>query len=192
MNPAHPNTKHILLTILITMLVFVIFNNSLIGAYKFQLTILALLVLLANIYWLTKKDQSLLESRKTVYSLIIFILALVYTTGWFFSPFFFSLYLLAISLAFIFSMSVAVAFTITLAILFSFNIGQVDIAYDSLVVVSLLTVIPLSYYLQKEYAKLKSSQTESLAQPDSEYQQKAEKPKTFSKLHKLPHLTPQD
>ena len=43
----------------------------------------------------------------------------------------------------------------TLAALFGLNLGQVDLTYDFLTILSLLGVIPLTLYLRREYLKLK-------------------------------------
>jgi predicted membrane protein len=106
----------------------------------------------------------------------IFALLLVASTGWIVSPFFFTLYLLAILLGFTFTPSTSVAFILTLAGLFSFDIGTIDIAYDYLTILSLLTVIPLTFYLRKEYLRLKETEKEILVirKDEKVYQNKVE------------------
>lgn len=104
---------------------------------------------------LKKKSAELSSSKNFIYLVTSANLFLVGVTGWFFSPFFFTLYLMTILLSFLFSLSVSFAFVGTLIALFSVNIGEVDLAYDFLIVLSLLTTIPLSWYLRREYLKLK-------------------------------------
>lgn len=58
--------------------------------------------------------------------------------------------------------SVSIGFIVTLVALFSFNIGEVDLAYDFLIILSLLTTIPVGLFLRKEYLKLKESHKEIL------------------------------
>jgi hypothetical protein len=72
-------------------------------------------------------------------------------TGWFFSPFFFALYLAAVALGFVYAPSTAVAFTLALIIMFSFSVGEANAAYDFLLLVSLLAVIPIVVALRKKY-----------------------------------------
>ena len=60
------------------------------------------------------------------------------------------------------SPAVSAGFIATLVGLFSFNIGEVDLAYDFLIVLSLLLIIPLSIYLRKQFLKLKEAQKDIL------------------------------
>lgn len=90
------------------------------------------------------------------------ILLFVGSTGLFLSPFFFTLYLLSILFGFVFSPAILVVFIVTLVILLSFNIGTVNIVYDFFIVFSLLIIIPLTFYLKKEYLSLKEAAKEVL------------------------------
>lgn len=79
------------------------------------------------------------------------VLLLVGSTGWFFSPFFFALYLLGIALGFVYTPGVAVAFTLALITLFAFSIGEVSPTYDFLTLLSLLSVIPITMGLRRSF-----------------------------------------
>ncbi|TSC72127.1 MAG: Uncharacterized protein G01um101438_755 [Parcubacteria group bacterium Gr01-1014_38] len=79
------------------------------------------------------------------------VLSLVGSTGWFFSPFFFALYLLGIALGFVYTPGVAVAFTLALITLFAFSIGEVSPTYDFLTLLSLLSVIPITMGLRRSF-----------------------------------------
>ena len=147
---------------LMTIIIYFISKNPFTGSYKLQLTLLSIIALLGFGYFLKKKGLFVIQNVIFNYLLTVAVLFLIASTGWFFSPFFFVLYLWAIFLAFIFSPPVSLSFIITLIILFSFNIGEVDLAYDFLIVLSLLTTIPLSLYLRKEYLRLKESEKEIL------------------------------
>ena len=81
----------------------------------------------------------------------LLVLFLVGSTGWFFSPFFFALYLLAIALGFLYTPATAVAFTLALIVMFSTSIGEVSPTHDFLVLLSLLSVIPIVIALRKSY-----------------------------------------
>lgn len=146
----------------LTLVVYLLSKNPLTTNFRLQFTLLSLIALVVYGYSLKKKSIGLITDTKFRYLLTITVLFLVASTGWFFSPFFFVLYLWAIFLAFVFSPQVSLSFIITLVILFSFNIGEVDLAYDFMIVLSLLTTIPLSLYLRKEYLKLKESSKEIL------------------------------
>lgn len=147
---------------LLTIIIYFITKNPFTGSLRLQFTLLSIIALLIFGYSLKKKGVSVIQNVKFNYLLTITVLFLIASTGWFFSPFFFVLYLWAIFLAFIFSPTVSLSFIITLVILFSFNIGEVDLAYDFMIVLSLLTTIPLSLYLRKEYLRLKESEKEIL------------------------------
>jgi len=148
--------------ILLPLGVFFLTKNPVTGSYSLQMTLVILIILCMYLFALRRKGEAVLHNRRFIYLTTIFILFLVVSTGWFFSPFFFLLYLLGIVLAFIFPVQISTGFIITLVILFSFNIGEVDLAYDFLIVLSLLLTIPLSLFLRKEYLKLKEAENEIL------------------------------
>lgn len=81
----------------------------------------------------------------------LLVLSLVGATGWFYSPFFFALYLLAIGLGFLYTVGVAVTFTLALILLFAFSIGEVNPTYDFLTLISLLSVIPITIVLRRSF-----------------------------------------
>jgi glucan phosphoethanolaminetransferase (alkaline phosphatase superfamily) len=94
--------------------------------------------------------------------LLLTVLYLVATSGWFFSPFFFLLYLASIGISFFYGQAAATIFTFTLVALFSLNIGEVDITYDFLVLLSLLSVLPLNIFLKKYFLSFKEQQKDIL------------------------------
>lgn len=154
--------KPVLIAFFLAIAIFILTKNPLTGPFKLQMALLSLLLLVIYGFWQAKKDQSATKSPTFIFILTSTVLFLVGATGWFFSPFFFTLYLLTIVLAFVFSPAVSFGFVAALVGLFSFNIGEVDLAYDFLVVLSLLTTIPLSLYLRKEYLRLKEAEKEIL------------------------------
>lgn len=81
----------------------------------------------------------------------ICVLALVGASGWFFSPFFFALYLMAIALGFIYVPAVAVAFTLGLIFIFTSSVGEVSPTADFLTLLSLLSVIPITILLRRTF-----------------------------------------
>lgn len=151
---------------LLTLVIFILTKNSLTADLKLQMAIVSLLVLIGYSIYARKASLRLSSDQTFIYLTVTFLLFLVGSTGWFFSPFFFFLYLTTIFLAFIFSSQASLGFVGMLIVLFSFNIGEVDITYDFLVVLSLLTTIPLSMYLRKEYLKLKQGKKDILILED--------------------------
>ncbi len=81
----------------------------------------------------------------------LFVLTLVGSSGWFFSPFFFMLYLMAIALGFMYTPLVAVGFTLGLVVIFTSSIGEVSPTADFLTLLSLLSVIPITIVLRKSF-----------------------------------------
>ena len=108
------------------------------------------------------------ERVLSLYGLVIFVCLMLWVgvTGWFFSPFFYILYLVAIVLAFMYSPFVTFAFTITLLGLFAPNIGSIDTTIDIITMLSLFSVVPLTYFLQKEYLRLKENEKKVLILDD--------------------------
>lgn len=90
------------------------------------------------------------------------ILLWVGTTGWFLSPFFYLLYLLAISLAFLFSTSVAFSFILVIVAILLPTVGEIDPKFDLVTILSLLLTIPLAYFLSKTYLRVKEKEKKIL------------------------------
>ena len=109
-------------------------------------TALFLLVTAIVLYFIPSKPRGL---SITVWTLLV--LALIASTNWFYSPFFFALYLLAITLGFLYTPLTATVFTAALLIIFSLSFGEQDMAYDFLVFLSLLSVIPITVALRRNY-----------------------------------------
>lgn len=147
---------------LLILAIYFLTKISPLSPFKLQLALLSFLALIVYSFLLKKKGITGIADTIFVYLLTTTLLFLIAATGWFFSPFFFVLYLLAIFLAFIFPPSASIAFVLLMVVLFSFNIGEVDLAYDFLIVLSLLTTIPLSLYLRKEYLRLKQTEKKIL------------------------------
>lgn len=142
----------------LTFFVFIFTRNAITGVFKIQITLFLIIAFAIYSYLVTKKGEVLTTHPKFIYLFLATILFLVGSTGWFFSPFFFILYLSTILLAFVFNLASSLSFVLMLVLLFSLNIGEVDLTYDFLVVLSLLTTIPLSLYLRKEYLRLKEAE----------------------------------
>lgn len=118
---------------------------------------LALLALTLTSYLFRKQTYQVL-----IYSACFFVLTLIGVTGWYFSPFFNWIYLLAIAMSFLFTPIVSILFILVLVALFLPNVGSIDILLDVLVLTSLLLIIPLSYFLRRYYLKLKENEKKIL------------------------------
>lgn len=117
--------------------------------YVNRITPFLAVVLLAaaiSVKWLPKLPRTLI-----VLTWVLFVLTLVGSSGWFFSPFFFALYLAAIALGFIYTPLIAVAFTGGLIVIFASSIGEVSPTADFLTLLSLLAVIPITMALRKSF-----------------------------------------
>lgn len=156
------NIKPALAITIATLAIFLLTKNPFTSPFKLQMAFVSLAALIIYTYLLKRQGGIETQIRKFIFLVTVFILFLVAATGWFFSPFFFTLYLIAVFLSFIFPLQTALSFVITLVLLFSFNIGEVDITYDFLVILSLLSVVPLSFYLRAEYLRLKEAEKEIL------------------------------
>ncbi|HSX24642.1 MAG TPA: hypothetical protein VLG69_01615 [Candidatus Andersenbacteria bacterium] len=120
----------------------------------------ALALLVISIALSFVKNPSLALLKNVLHTLII--LFLVGGTNWFVSPFFYLLYLLPIYLGFLYVPSVAFGFLAALLIIFAFSVGEVEVAFDTMTLLSLLLVIPLVIYLRKKYLVLKQTDKDIL------------------------------
>lgn len=116
------------------------------------------------IYYPVIRRTTISSQMYALYMTIMFvcILCWVGVTGWFLSPFFYLLYLVGIVLSFVFSPTVTFVFVMTLLGLFSPNIGSIDLMIDIITVLSLFSVVPLTYFLQKEFLRLKQDEKKVL------------------------------
>ncbi len=94
--------------------------------------------------------------------MVMTVLLVVGATNWFFSPFFFLLYLVPLYLGFVRSTMVSFSFLVALLLMFSASVGEVDITYDFLILLSLLSVVPLVIFLRKRYLVIRQSKKDIL------------------------------
>jgi len=140
---------------ILTVVIFSLTKLNLTSPFRLQMALLCIIVTIFYFMVFSKRVPEQSKAGFSAYLLSATTLFIVGATGWFFSPFFFSLYLLAVLYSFIFTPATSMAFVAILVTLFSFNIGEVDVAYDFLVILSLLTTIPICLYLRREYLKLR-------------------------------------
>lgn len=81
----------------------------------------------------------------------VMVLLLIGATGWFVSPFFFLLYLLLVYVGFLYRPAAAFSLLAGLLGIFVLSAGQIDTAFDSMTLASLLFVIPLVAYMRRKY-----------------------------------------
>lgn len=129
---------------------------------SFSLHLALVLGLVAVTLAFVKKEKlSWLRIAKSA-TLVMFVVTLVGATGWFLSPFFFLMYLTPLYLGFLFTPTVAFSFLAALFLIFSSSIGEVDIAYDVMTLISLLLVVPLVIFLRRKYLVIQQSQKDIL------------------------------
>lgn len=155
-------TAQIILVVFLTLAIFIFTRYSFTSVFQLQALLLCFVVAVVYGCSLKSKAVPVGTNRLFVFLIIATVLFLVGSTGWFLSPFFFSLYFLGMYLAFVFSTPVALAFFFTLVGIFSFHIGDVDVTYDFLVVLSLLGTVPLTVLVRREYMRLKQAEKEIL------------------------------
>lgn len=112
--------------------------------------------------WAKKTEKEPHITNQFIFLLSTTALLWVGITGWYFSPFFYLLYLLGVLYAFIFSPGVTFVFVSVLTLLFLPNVGSIDLGFDIVTLMSLFSMVPLTYYLQKEYLHLKESEKKVL------------------------------
>ncbi|MGB4966438.1 MAG: hypothetical protein WBO77_05020, partial [Microgenomates group bacterium] len=112
---------------------------------------------LGSLYFPVARKSIRSEAVLGSYMLLIFVSVLFWVgvTGWFFSPVFYVLYLLAIMLSFIATPFSTLLFVLTLIGLFIPNIGSIDVTLDMITVFSLFSIVPITFFLQKEYLRLR-------------------------------------
>lgn len=164
MNRIHPRFTVIGKTALfffLPLLVLVWMSTQAVAPYTLHL---GLIVFLAAVSLAFVQQETLPFTRVVLHSLII--LLLVGGTGWFLSPFFFLLYLLPIYLGFLYVPAVAFGFLAALLVIFASSVGEVDIAFDIMTLLSLLLVIPLVMYLRRKYLVLRQTDRDILILED--------------------------
>jgi len=93
-----------------------------------------------------------------IYLLTGFIMMLVGSTGWFVSPFAFTLYLLIIVQSFYFPAIVPILQVCALLVIVVILPGIKSVSQDFMLVFSLLGSIPVSFYLREQYLNFKEAQ----------------------------------
>ena len=154
--------KNTLFIVSITVLVYLLNAVPFTKPLLLPLALAGMIGLIGYSYRRRQSDERIVRTGIFMYLLTAIILLVVAATGWFFSPFFFTLYLLALVLAFESEPAVGIGFIAVLVGLFSLNVGEVDVAYDFLVILSLIAFIPLTLYLRREFLKLKEAEKEIL------------------------------
>lgn len=120
--------------------------------YSLHLLIFSLLLFLS--IFLFRRERRIW----LIYAGVSFALLVVGISGWFFSPFFSWLYILAIAISFLFNQTISTLFVGLLIALFLPNMGSIDLVLDILTLLSLFFIIPLTYFLRLEYLRLKESE----------------------------------
>lgn len=140
----------------LTVITYILTIHPLTRDYNIYFLLIAAVVCV-GLYITDKKD-----SQAFVYTSILLVLIIVGITGWFGSPLFSWLYVLAIALAFIFAPFVANVFVLILVLLFLPSLRSFDLNFELLTITSLLLIIPIAEYLRDKYLSLKEKEKDIL------------------------------
>jgi signal transduction histidine kinase len=141
---------------LLTVLVYIFTIHPLTRQYNIFL--LAAIFLFFLTLLITNKKNS----QVFIFVSIFLILTLVGITGWFGSPLFSWLYVLAIAISFVFSEFVANIFALILVLLFLPSLRSFDLTFELLTIFSLLLIIPVADFLRNKYLSLKEKENDIL------------------------------
>jgi hypothetical protein len=160
-SPRITNIYRSVIFFVLPLLVFTWTSVPIVTTYTLPLAIIVALIAIGMAFVRTERFQLV----KTVMNALI-ILLIVGGTGWFLSPFFFLLYLLPIYLGFLYVPTVAFGFLAALLLIFTSSVGEVDLAFDVMTLLSLLIAVPLLIYLRKKYLVLRQSTKDILILQD--------------------------
>jgi hypothetical protein len=142
-------------------LIWFITSSSVVAPWKMLLVwIPAVWLVIGHLF---NEDSSFSWSpRAKLIDWLIFCLFLIAATGWFESPFFFSVYLLIIAITFVISIWAGLGFIFSLATLYILGLRQVHEMGDLLTLFGLASAFPLALYLRRSFLKLQEKQNQIL------------------------------
>jgi hypothetical protein len=142
---------------LLALVIYLFTINEETRIYALPILVISLVLILAIYFFdvhIAHKKTDIHQKRTfqiLIFACVSAILLWVGTTGWFLSPFFYLLYLVAVSLAFLFNTSATFSFILVLVAILIPQIGGVNTNINIFSLLSLVFIIPLSYFLRKEY-----------------------------------------
>jgi len=137
----------------ITLVVYLLSIFPLTKPLQLHMLIVVLIIFFSGLLFKVKHRNFI------IHSLMFVLLLSVSITGWFLSPLFYWLYLGAIITAFIYGQLISTLFIGILILIFLPNlVGSFDMGWNVLTLISLVLIIPLTYYLRKEYLNLKEKE----------------------------------
>jgi len=127
-----------------------------------------LLAVVGIVYWPFIRANLQSEVLRRTYLMVVFVSLLLWigVTGWFVSPFFYFLFIIAIVLGFVYSTFTTFLFILVLMGVFLPNVGSIDFSLDFVTLFTLAGTVPLTYYLQNEYLHLKQTENKILILKD--------------------------
>ncbi|MBI4129703.1 hypothetical protein HY468_00135 [Candidatus Roizmanbacteria bacterium] len=136
---------------IIIITVYIVTTHPFLKLFQYQLlyTMLFALIFFAFFAQRTHRMRSVMPAFAMLLS--AFLLLLVGTTGWFQSPFAFGMYLLIVVLSFLFPPAVSLSLVSTLFLIVLLRLGNDDPTTSFLTILSLLTIIPVSFFLREKY-----------------------------------------
>lgn len=136
----------------LTTLTYIFTIHPLTREYSFSLLVVAFSFFVSFLIF-NKKSHPLF-----IYFVLLVVLLIVGITGWFNSPLFSWLYIMAIALAFVFRPLIANIFILILVAIFIPYLESFNLSFELLTIVSLFFLIPISEYLRKKYLDLKENE----------------------------------
>ncbi len=145
-------------------IVFAWTSITALSGYTLHLALLLTLISVGMLFIRNKGSQRITLVMAIIHTSLV--LALVGATAWLFSPFFFLIYLTSLYLGFLFTPAIAFSFLASLLLIFSSSVGEINLSFDMLVLLSLLLTIPLIVYLRRKYLILRQTTKDILILED--------------------------
>lgn len=142
----------------ISILVYVFTTHPFLAQFRFQILYVFLFALILTTF-LVERTKTLSRNIKVITLLLTsFVLSAVGATGWFQSPFAFTLYFLVVMIAFVYPPGVALTLVVMLFMFVLITLPHGDPTNNFLTVLSLLTIIPVTFYLREQFLRLKEAE----------------------------------
>lgn len=141
--------------ILASLMVFGIVSTPL---YSYIPAVLFLLIIASITYAIYRKKRRRSQeifpgSNKEIFTIIVFVLLIIFLTGGIKSPIFFLAYFLLFGITFIFEPFATFVFLVCIAALFLPESLQDDVAGNLFKLGSLMVLVPIAYFFGREYKK---------------------------------------
>jgi hypothetical protein len=156
--------------VVIVFSIYVINLLQLVPLITSQLFFVFLFALVIYVYFAENAKSIVLSAQIAALLLTGTIISLVASTGWFGSPFSFTLYLLIVTLTLFFPAITSMIFAMSILCIAVLTLQEGDFTNKFLTILSLLATIPVSLYLRGAFLQLKQSEKTILILQKSHHQ----------------------